>query len=73
VSWQNVVVIGGGDTGNDCIGTAVRQGAKNVVNFELLPKPPQNRATVSFHTLMYENLHAYTTLMYLTIQFHILA
>jgi glutamate synthase (NADPH) small chain len=41
---RNVVVIGGGDTGNDCIGTALRQGCKSVVNFELLPKPPDNRA-----------------------------
>ncbi|KAJ1894946.1 glutamate synthase [NADH] [Kickxella alabastrina] len=39
-----VVVIGGGDTGNDCIGTAVRQGARSVVNFELMPKPPTERA-----------------------------
>lgn len=41
---KNVVVIGGGDTGNDCIGTAVRHGAKSVVNFELLPQPPPERA-----------------------------
>ena len=41
---KNVIVIGGGDTGNDCIGTAVRHGAKSVVNFELLPQPPQARA-----------------------------
>lgn len=40
---KNVVVIGGGDTGNDCIGTSVRHGAKSVVNFELLPKPPAAR------------------------------
>ncbi|KAF5100865.1 hypothetical protein D0Z03_000717 [Geotrichum reessii] len=40
---KNVVVIGGGDTGNDCIGTSVRHGAKSVVNFELLPKPPATR------------------------------
>ncbi|KAJ2606470.1 glutamate synthase [NADH] [Coemansia sp. RSA 1722] len=39
-----VVVIGGGDTGNDCIGTAVRHGAASVVNFELLPQPPRQRA-----------------------------
>jgi glutamate synthase (NADPH/NADH) len=42
---KNVVVIGGGDTGNDCIGTSVRHGAKNVVNFELLPQPPAQRAS----------------------------
>lgn len=41
---KHVVVIGGGDTGNDCIGTSVRHGAKSVVNFELLPKPPAERA-----------------------------
>lgn len=41
---KNVVVIGGGDTGNDCIGTSVRHGAKSVTNFELLPQPPPERA-----------------------------
>ena len=41
---KDVVVIGGGDTGNDCIGTSMRHGAKSVVNFELLPKPPASRA-----------------------------
>lgn len=41
---KNVIVIGGGDTGNDCIGTAVRHGAASVVNFELLPQPPAARA-----------------------------
>lgn len=41
---KHVVVIGGGDTGNDCIGTSVRHGAKSVVNFELLPQPPEARA-----------------------------
>ncbi|KAK4183841.1 putative glutamate synthase [NADPH] [Podospora australis] len=40
---KHVVVIGGGDTGNDCIGTSVRHGAKSVVNFELLPQPPPQR------------------------------
>jgi glutamate synthase (NADPH/NADH) small chain len=40
---KSVIVIGGGDTGNDCIGTAVRQGAVNVLNFELLPEPPRER------------------------------
>lgn len=42
---KNVVVIGGGDTGSDCIGTSNRQGATNVVNFELLPEPPKERAS----------------------------
>lgn len=41
---KNVVVIGGGDTGNDCIGTSVRHGATSVVNFELLPQPADTRA-----------------------------
>jgi glutamate synthase (NADPH) small chain len=36
-----VVVIGGGDTGSDCIGTSIRQGAASVVNFELMPEPPE--------------------------------
>ena len=37
---KNVVVIGGGDTGSDCIGTSHRQGAKSVTSFEIMPKPP---------------------------------
>jgi len=41
---KDVIVIGGGDTGNDCIGTSMRHGAKSVTNFELLPKPPASRA-----------------------------
>jgi glutamate synthase (NADPH/NADH) len=40
---KNVLVIGGGDTGNDCLGTSTRHGAKSVVNFELLPTPPGER------------------------------
>ncbi|MFO8064446.1 MAG: glutamate synthase subunit beta [Spirochaetia bacterium] len=40
---KDVIVIGGGDTGADCIGTAVRHGAKSIRNFELLPKPPAER------------------------------
>ena len=40
---KRVVVIGGGDTGNDCIGTSIRHGCASVVNFELLPKPPSER------------------------------
>jgi glutamate synthase (NADPH/NADH) small chain len=42
---KNVVVIGGGDTGSDCIGTSHRQGAKSVTNFEIMPRPPDERAT----------------------------
>ena len=41
---KNVIVIGGGDTGSDCIGTANRQGAKSVTNLELLSKPPAERS-----------------------------
>ena len=41
---KNVIVIGGGDTGSDCIGTSNRHGAKSVVNFEILPKPPKQRS-----------------------------
>ena len=41
---KNVVVIGGGDTGTDCIGTALRQGCKSLINFEIVPQPPQERA-----------------------------
>ena len=37
---KSVVVLGGGDTGSDCIGTAIRQGARSVTNFELMPQPP---------------------------------
>jgi NAD(P)H-dependent glutamate synthase small subunit len=40
---KNVVVIGGGDTGSDCVGTARRQGAKRIVQLEILPKPPDDR------------------------------
>ena len=40
---KNVVVIGGGDTGSDCVGTSNRHGAKSVLQFELLPKPPEGR------------------------------
>jgi len=41
---KHVIVIGGGDTGSDCIGTSNRQGAKSVTNFEIMPKPPKNRS-----------------------------
>ena len=40
---KNVIVIGGGDTGSDCIGTSNRQGAKSVTNFEIMPKPSDQR------------------------------
>ena len=41
---KHVVIIGGGDTGADCLGTAHRQGARSVHQFELLPRPPETRA-----------------------------
>ncbi len=40
---KTVVVIGGGDTGSDCVGTAIRQGTKDVHLFEILPRPPETR------------------------------
>ncbi len=42
---KDVIVIGGGDTGADCIATSLRHGCTGVVNFELLPKPPKERAS----------------------------
>jgi glutamate synthase (NADPH/NADH) small chain len=42
---KNVIVIGGGDTGSDCIGTSHRQGALSVTSFEIMPRPPEERAT----------------------------
>lgn len=41
---KHVVVIGGGDTGNDCVGTAIRQGCKSVTQIEMMPKAPEERA-----------------------------
>ena len=40
---KNVLIIGGGDTGSDCVGTSNRHGAKSITQFELLPQPPQQR------------------------------
>ena len=40
---KHVIVVGGGDTGSDCVGTSIRQGAKSVTQIELLPKPPLSR------------------------------
>jgi glutamate synthase (NADPH/NADH) small chain len=40
---KDVVIIGGGDTGADCLGTALRQGAKSVTQLEILPRPPEER------------------------------
>ena len=39
---KKVIVIGGGDTGSDCIGTSIRQGAMSVTNFEIMPQPPEH-------------------------------
>ena len=41
---KDVVVIGGGDTGTDCVGTSIRHGARSVVQLEILPRPPDERA-----------------------------
>ncbi|EDW78848.2 uncharacterized protein Dwil_GK12671 [Drosophila willistoni] len=41
---KDVIIIGGGDTGCDCIATSLRQGAKSITSFEILPEPPQKRA-----------------------------
>ena len=41
---KNVVIIGGGDTGNDCVGTSVRHGCKSVIQLEMMPKLPDERA-----------------------------
>lgn len=43
VKDKNVVIVGGGDTGNDCVGTALRHGCKSVVQLEMMPKPPLTR------------------------------
>ena len=44
---KHVVIIGGGDTGADCLGTAHRQGAASVTQLEILPRPPQERPEAS--------------------------
>ena len=41
---KDVLVIGGGDTGSDCVGTAIRHGARSVTQIEIMPKPPDGRA-----------------------------
>ena len=45
VEGKHVVIIGGGDTGADCLGTAHRQGAASVTQLEIMPRPPEERAT----------------------------
>ncbi|CAB4045579.1 glutamate synthase [NADH], amyloplastic isoform X1, partial [Paramuricea clavata] len=44
---KNVIVIGGGDTGVDCVATCVRQNARKITTFELLNEPPKNRTDVN--------------------------
>lgn len=44
---KHVVVIGGGDTGSDCVGTSVRHGAASVTQLEIMPKPPQQRSAAT--------------------------
>lgn len=41
---RDVVIVGGGDTGNDCVGTSIRMGCKSVVQIEMMPKPPKERS-----------------------------
>ena len=41
---KHVIIVGGGDTGNDCVGTCIRQGAKSVTQIEMMPKMPEQRA-----------------------------
>jgi glutamate synthase (NADPH/NADH) small chain len=44
IDGRNVVVVGGGDTGTDCVASAIRRGAASVVQFEIMPEPPEERA-----------------------------
>jgi glutamate synthase (NADPH/NADH) small chain len=44
VAGKRVIILGGGDTGSDCLGTSLRQGAAHVTQIELMPQPPQSRA-----------------------------
>ena len=44
VEGKKVIVIGGGDTGNDCLGTSMRQGCASLINFEIVPQSPNERA-----------------------------
>ena len=41
---KDVVIVGGGDTGNDCVGTSIRHGCKSVIQLEMMPKAPDGRA-----------------------------
>ena len=56
VNGKNVVIIGGGDTGADCLGTALRQGAASVTQLEIMPQPPVSRSDEApwpTHPLLY--------------------
>jgi glutamate synthase (NADPH/NADH) small chain len=46
---KKVLIIGGGDTGSDCLGTSLRHGAEHITTLQVLPKPPQNRADSKFY------------------------
>ena len=48
---KNVVIIGGGDTGNDCVGTSIRLKAKSVVQLEMMPVPPVTRGYIVYGRL----------------------
>ncbi|MCK7536216.1 MAG: hypothetical protein MZV63_37130 [Marinilabiliales bacterium] len=52
---KKVLVIGGGDTGSDCVGTAIRQKAKTVTQIEILPKPPVERTSREPMALLLQN------------------
>jgi glutamate synthase (NADPH/NADH) small chain len=59
---KKVVIIGGGDTGADCLGTALRQGAASTHQFEIMPRPPQTRASTTpwpTYPLMYRTSSAH--------------
>jgi glutamate synthase (NADPH/NADH) small chain len=59
---RNVIIIGGGDTGSDCAGTCIRQGARTVKQFELLPQPPASRAGATpwpYWPMMLRTSHAH--------------
>src|SRR3954454_16337284 len=45
VAGKKVIIIGGGDTGADCLGTALRQGAEVIHQFEIMPRPPEERVS----------------------------
>lgn len=56
-SNKNVVVIGGGDTGSDCVGTSNRHGALSITQFELMPQPPEKKQRARLAKLAAQNAH----------------